>query len=136
MYLFEFQFAIKFYRLFTLELILILTIRFFSSKPGLPAFFDYKVYKQSVHCTHSYLKRCEFCTSCFKKNISFENVYTIVTYGVHNGRPGPNSKLKKRFLEFFKIKFEISLYQLKIESYIFIFPTFFFLVLILPIKTF
>ena len=24
---------------------------------GLPAFFDHKVYKQSVHCTHSYVKQ-------------------------------------------------------------------------------
>ena len=32
---------------------------------GLPAFFDQKVYKQSVHCTHSYVKRWKFCTPLY-----------------------------------------------------------------------
>ena len=36
-------------------------------RPGLPAFFEHKVYKQNIHCTHSYVKRWKFCTPCFKK---------------------------------------------------------------------
>ena len=36
-----------------------------------------------MFCTHSFIKRWEFCTPCFKKKNSFENLYTTVLYGVN-----------------------------------------------------
>ena len=40
-----------------------------------------------MFCTHSFVKRWEFCTPCFKNKNSFENLYTSVPYGVNNGSP-------------------------------------------------
>ena len=58
--------------------------------PGLTAFFDNKVYKQSVHCTLcTFLcKTMGILNTEFQKKIFFvENLYTTVPYGVHNGSP-------------------------------------------------
>ena len=52
------------------------------SNSGLPAFFDDNMYKQSVHCTQSCVKRWEFSTPCFNFFV-VANLYIIVPYGVH-----------------------------------------------------
>ena len=79
-----------------------------------------KVY--TVPCTHSYVKRWEFCTPCFKKKNFFANLYTIVPYGVHNGSPGlilfkNNFKCcKKSRLNLVKLYREISNFALDIST--------------------
>ena len=41
----------------------------------------------NIPCPHSYVKRWEFRKACFRNVFLFDNLYTIVPYGVHNGSP-------------------------------------------------
>ena len=85
-----------------------------------------KVY--TIPCTHSYVKRWEFCTPCFEKKNFFENLFTIVPYYEPNGSPDSSSKGFQLILQkstfAFKVLSNFKVSKFQMMNYLFCFEFF------------